>query len=221
MRQTNIYFLLFLLFANNAGAASVTWLADNRYLEFLGLSGAESASPVFGTTAWDTTIVGGTAYATQNTTIGTTSVFGGSGGAEMDGMVDQYSFSAFTVSFRVSNGGTTLDLSGDFGGYGQDCGGFICTAGGDAGFQLKQGDTVIYQALGGVIDYSGFLIDGVYTINATAVISGGGFNGGGAWYDFNGEFGTTAVAFVPVPAAVWLFGSALAGLGWMRRKQAT
>jgi hypothetical protein len=25
---------------------------------------------------------------------------------------------------------------------------------------------------------------------------------------------------VPIPAAVWLFGSALAGLGWMRRKQA-
>ena len=24
---------------------------------------------------------------------------------------------------------------------------------------------------------------------------------------------------VPIPAAVWLFGSALAGLGWMRRKQ--
>jgi hypothetical protein len=27
------------------------------------------------------------------------------------------------------------------------------------------------------------------------------------------------IAAVPVPAAVWLFGSALAGLGWMRRKQ--
>ncbi len=27
------------------------------------------------------------------------------------------------------------------------------------------------------------------------------------------------VQVVPVPAAVWLFGSALAGLGWMRRKQ--
>jgi hypothetical protein len=26
-------------------------------------------------------------------------------------------------------------------------------------------------------------------------------------------------AAVPIPAAVWLFGSALAGLGWMRRKQ--
>jgi hypothetical protein len=27
------------------------------------------------------------------------------------------------------------------------------------------------------------------------------------------------VSTVPIPAAVWLFGSALAGLGWMRRKQ--
>jgi hypothetical protein len=27
------------------------------------------------------------------------------------------------------------------------------------------------------------------------------------------------ITSVPVPAAVWLFGSALAGLGWMRRKQ--
>jgi hypothetical protein len=26
---------------------------------------------------------------------------------------------------------------------------------------------------------------------------------------------------VPVPAAVWLFGSALAGLGWLRRKPIT
>jgi hypothetical protein len=29
-----------------------------------------------------------------------------------------------------------------------------------------------------------------------------------------------STSVVPVPAAVWLFGSALAGLGWMRRKQA-
>lgn len=28
-----------------------------------------------------------------------------------------------------------------------------------------------------------------------------------------------SVSAVPVPAAVWLFGSALAGLGWLRRKQ--
>ena len=29
------------------------------------------------------------------------------------------------------------------------------------------------------------------------------------------------VSIVPIPAAVWLFGSALAGLGWMRRKRTT
>ena len=29
---------------------------------------------------------------------------------------------------------------------------------------------------------------------------------------------TGTISAVPVPAAVWLFGSALAGLGWMRRK---
>ena len=31
---------------------------------------------------------------------------------------------------------------------------------------------------------------------------------------------TVNSAFVPIPAAAWLFGSALAGLGWLRRKQA-
>jgi hypothetical protein len=31
--------------------------------------------------------------------------------------------------------------------------------------------------------------------------------------------GSITGALVPIPAAFWLFGSALAGLGWMRRKQ--
>jgi hypothetical protein len=45
-----------------------------------------------------------------------------------------------------------------------------------------------------------------------------------AYTDANGESAwiqkkiTLAVTEVPVPAAVWLFGSALAGLGWMRRR---
>jgi hypothetical protein len=34
-----------------------------------------------------------------------------------------------------------------------------------------------------------------------------------------GTPGTWTATAVPIPAAVWLFGSALAGLGWMRRKQ--
>jgi hypothetical protein len=41
-----------------------------------------------------------------------------------------------------------------------------------------------------------------------------GHDGGGSAEIFIGS-----VTAVPVPAAVWLFGSALAGLGWMRRKQ--
>jgi hypothetical protein len=60
----------------------------------------------------------------------------------------------------------------------------------------------------------------------------------GAWSSFYGYFdpitgesedgkaqtsfqGAISYSAVPVPAAVWLFGSALAGLGWMRRKQTT
>jgi hypothetical protein len=30
---------------------------------------------------------------------------------------------------------------------------------------------------------------------------------------------TSSVRAVPIPAAIWLFGSALAGLGWMRRRK--
>jgi hypothetical protein len=38
----------------------------------------------------------------------------------------------------------------------------------------------------------------------------------GIWAAPYSSFSITAI---PIPAAVWLFGSALAGLGWMRRKQ--
>jgi hypothetical protein len=37
---------------------------------------------------------------------------------------------------------------------------------------------------------------------------------------FDGVIDNIVVTAVPVPAAAWLFGSALAGLGWIRRKQA-
>jgi hypothetical protein len=35
----------------------------------------------------------------------------------------------------------------------------------------------------------------------------------------SGGYDNIVVTSVPIPAALWLFGSALAGLGWMRRKQ--
>jgi hypothetical protein len=37
----------------------------------------------------------------------------------------------------------------------------------------------------------------------------------------NYSFDNITTTSVPVPAAVWLFGSALGGLGWLRRKQAS
>jgi hypothetical protein len=43
--------------------------------------------------------------------------------------------------------------------------------------------------------------------------------GGSQTYDFDATLSMTASA-VPIPAAVWFFGSALAGLGWFRRKTA-
>ena len=54
------------------------------------------------------------------------------------------------------------------------------------------------------------------------------YNFSNAWQDLSAvTFQTNAnmnmdnlvVTAVPIPAAAWLFGSALAGLGWMRRKQ--
>jgi hypothetical protein len=39
--------------------------------------------------------------------------------------------------------------------------------------------------------------------------------------DFYGIDNVVVVSAVPLPAAVWLFGSALAGLGWMRRRKTT
>jgi hypothetical protein len=213
MRKLSVCSLVLLFFANAANAASVTWLADDRDLYVLSNFGEDYASSDFGATTWDNTISAGNAYASQNTTIGTTSVFGGTGEVYMDGVTDSASLSDFDVTFRVAGGGTTLVLTGDYGGYGE-----FGTPGGSVSFRLTQGGTLIYQSSDDVIDYSGFLADGDYRILAYAIISGAGFNAGGSGFDFTGEFGTSAVTFVPVPAAVWLFGSALVGLGWMRRR---
>jgi len=220
MRQLSACTLVLLFVANVANAASVNWLSDSRYLDVLSNLGADSASPEFGTTTWDTTISAGNAYATQNSTIDTSSQFGGVGEVFFDGVTDFHSASLLDVDFRVEGGGTTLVLAGSYGGYGATLeeDGFS-TPGGSVSFELKQGDTVIYQAAGGVIDYSDSLADGDYSIRINASVGGAGFNWGGADFDYSGEFGTSEVAFVPIPAAAWLFGSALAGLGWLRRKQ--
>jgi hypothetical protein len=55
-----------------------------------------------------------------------------------------------------------------------------------------------------------------------------GYSGGagyvrnaGRWFEYSYDLAfQTHVSAIPIPAAAWLFGSALAGLGWFRRKAA-
>ena len=59
-----------------------------------------------------------------------------------------------------------------------------------------------------------------------ALSSSAPFSGEAEWDWLNNAMGRGilaggTVSAVPVPAAAWLFGSALAGLGWLRRKQTT
>ena len=46
-----------------------------------------------------------------------------------------------------------------------------------------------------------------------------GANGEQAW--IQKKQGGIGISVVPVPAAVWLFGSALGALGWLRRRSVT
>lgn len=67
---------------------------------------------------------------------------------------------------------------------------------------------------GVVWDLSGFVdgVGGVITARVVAdVLTGNSATGMSGLYTFN-------VTLIPIPAAVWLFGSALGVLGWMRRK---
>ena len=54
------------------------------------------------------------------------------------------------------------------------------------------------------------LLDGANEIRVDVFSSGDG------WVL---DYSKLSVSAVPIPAAVWLFGSALAGLGWLKRKQ--
>jgi len=72
---------------------------------------------------------------------------------------------------------------------------------------------MLRDGVGGVDDFQTFLFDdswGSLTSVRFATLESN------AYLSFDNI--VTGAALVPVPAAVWLFGSALAGLGWMRRK---
>jgi hypothetical protein len=88
-------------------------------------------------------------------------------------------------------------------------------------------DTDLYGELGAVVDKpAGLDISTLWSIEAN---TGNGWQGINTVQQHQSNDGKThssigtgfySVAAVPVPAAVWLFGSALAGLGWFLRKTA-
>jgi hypothetical protein len=56
------------------------------------------------------------------------------------------------------------------------------------------------------------------SVHGVVVGSHGFTTGGFGYYYLPPRLDNFSASVVPIPAAVWLFGSALAGLGWLRRK---
>jgi hypothetical protein len=143
---------------------------------------------------------------------------------------DDSAFNEHGYSFYIENGGVKVD------GAGKDLRAITYTS-------FDTGSVVIEQAGGGF--FALHSVDAIFNNPTGASVSGrtsGGTNfsvtdlgsiGTGFWLSleyvsFNAGAAELSTVFiddvvvgsaVPVPAAVWLFGSALAGLGWMRRKQ--
>ena len=89
------------------------------------------------------------------------------------------------------------------------------------------GDTVVWtwidiflhqiESTGGVENFDSGLITGVGQTFEHTFLNVGETNYQGVIHP--SSFGTISASAVPLPATVWLFGSALGFLGWMRRKK--
>ncbi len=124
----------------------------------------------------------------------------------------------YAYSYRLSGAGA-MDMSydinfgdGDFGESGVAFGPRSGTRFGVKG--LTRGDGGNSFSGGGAT--SVFINFGL--ANGSGSVLPGGAGSLEIWYTFSGEPITTAP--VPIPAAAWLLGSALGGLGWLRRRAA-
>jgi len=88
--------------------------------------------------------------------------------------------------------------------------------------------TDVFQIGGFQFDFDSLTIDfamgiSFLAMSGTGTLSGGGFDSTAAIFDFTANPGSTyslTIAAVPVPAAVWLFGSGLIGLIAVARRKA-
>ncbi len=92
-------------------------------------------------------------------------------------------------------------------------------------FNISLGNGSAFSSFSQNIQLSGVLDPATYTLRAQASVNADSFSAGFpesgmATFDFNFALGSGGgtVSPVPVPAAVWLFGSAIGLLGWMRRR---
>jgi len=93
------------------------------------------------------------------------------------------------------------------------------------GADLASGEGGLFLAGDGVIDtiiLEGEILDGK-TVERISTLNHQAINDRGEvafWVTFTDGSNGVYVAFIPIPPAVWLFGSALGLLGWMKRKTA-
>jgi len=164
---------------------------------------------------------------TANASAGSSSILNESGNPSRSSSSGRASFEA---TFQILTP-TTFDLTGNLS--------FLKGAGSSRGgatlslfngccsntFSISLGNSSVFNDFSQNIQLSGLLDPDTYTLRAQASVNADNFSvgspeSGTAAFDFNFVLGSNgaAVAPVPVPAAVWLFGSAIGLLGWMRRR---
>jgi hypothetical protein len=141
-------------------------------------------------------------------------------------------FTSTEVMTGTNTGGTNA-YGGSLAAFGQD--GFnvhvsVTLEKADGGaFAIQSLDLFMDTDPDGYMQTTGFLAGGGFANLGVPVGTGDWLNltsvrffaeGNGFGFGFGTvELDNVVVSAVPIPAAVWLFGSALAGLGWLRRKQ--
>ena len=114
--------------------------------------------------------------------------------------------STYSSVVLITTGGDTTYFGGTYNPSLLSNGGGLHTAASSCGAGAPEGCTLD-------LSYQEFLTNAGGTVGFIIGIEANSF------FDQERSISSGNLTAVPIPAAVWLFGSALAGLGWMRRRQ--